>query len=295
MDEINTMGTTGISCNACSSNYNDAISKFAAGYNKSVILDSVTYHSLEILDQAMAQVESGLNTIVSAFEEMRASSASTSENTKRIDDMMGVILSKNESVNSGIADRVREIENAAANAKSIASLFEDLKAKSDQVAGITGSIQDVSDRTGILAINASIEAARAGAVGRGFRIIANEVRTLAIQTGDFAKQIETNIGEFQTSVTAINRQMGDFLNLFTRFKASFTDILSTFQENAESVDQAGRSLAEITGAVREEAQALNEGLVSLENVNDSMRDTHAILEVIQTSHEALDTLFKKEG
>ena len=126
-------------------------------------------------------------------EEMRASSASTSENTKRIDDMMGVILSKNESVNSGIADRVREIENAAANAKSIASLFEDLKAKSDQVAGITGSIQDVSDRTGILAINASIEAARAGAVGRGFRIIANEVRTLAIQTGDFAKQIETNV------------------------------------------------------------------------------------------------------
>lgn len=284
---------TGISCDACSGNYNDAISKFAVGYNKSVILDSVTIHSLDILDEAMDQVEQGLNTIVSAFEEMRAGSASTSENTRRIDQMMGVILTKNESMNSGIADRVREIENAATNAKSIASLFEDLKVKSAQVAGITGSIQDVSDRTGILAINASIEAARAGTVGRGFRIIANEVRTLAIQTGDFAKQIDANIDDFQTSVDSINRQMGDFLNMFTRFKTSFSDILGTFRENAESIDEAGKSLAEITGAVREEAEALNEGLVSLERVNDSMRDTHAILEVIQTSHKSLDELFRQ--
>lgn len=286
--------TTGISCPDCSSNYADAIQRFSTGYNKSVILDSVTVHSLEILDEAMNQVGNGLASIVSAFEEMRATSGSTSENTRRIDGMMAGILAKNDTMNSGIASRMTEIENAATNARSIASLFEDLKQKSDQVAGITGSIQDVSDRTGILAINASIEAARAGAVGRGFRIIANEVRNLAIQTGDFAKQIETNIGEFQTSVDSINRQMGDFLNLFSRFKASFSDILETFQENAQSVDDAGKSLTQITGAVREESLALNEGLISLEKVNDSMRDTHAILNVIRTSHEELDKLLSQD-
>ncbi len=289
-DELNTE----ISCADCSGNYSDAIARFSTGYNKSVILDSVTVHSLEILDEAMNQVTNGLASIVSAFEEMRATSGSTSENTRRIDGMMAGILAKNDAMNSGIAARMNEIESAASNARSIASLFEDLKRKSDQVAGITGSIQDVSDRTGILAINASIEAARAGAVGRGFRIIANEVRNLAIQTGDFAKQIETNIGEFQTSVDSINQQMGDFLNLFSRFKASFSDILETFQDNAQSVDDAGKSLTQITGAVREESQALNEGLISLEKVNDSMRDTHAILNVIRTSHEELDKLLSRE-
>lgn len=290
-DELN----TGISCADCSGNYGDAIHRFSTGYNKSIILDSVTIHSLEILDEAMNQVGNGLASIVSAFEEMRATSGSTSENTRRIDGMMAGILAKNDTMNSGISSRMSEIESAAANARSIASLFEDLKQKSDQVAGITGSIQDVSDRTGILAINASIEAARAGAVGRGFRIIANEVRNLAIQTGDFAKQIETNIGEFQTSVDSINRQMGDFLNLFSRFKSSFSDILETFQDNAQSVDDAGKSLTQITAAVREESQALNEGLVSLEKVNDSMRDTHAILSVIRRSHEELDALLSQES
>ncbi len=288
-DELN----TGIDCAACSDNYGDAISKFSSGYTKSVILDSVTVHSLEILDDSIDRVKQGLNTIVSAFEEMRATSESTAGNTRLIDGMMAEILAKNGSMNSGIAQRMGEIESAAQNAKSIASLFEDLKAKSDQVSGITGSIQDVSDRTGILAINASIEAARAGTVGRGFRIIANEVRNLAIQTGDFAKQIETNIGEFQTSVDSINRQMASFLDLFSRFKSSFSEILETFSENAVSIDNAGQSLAQITGSIREEAQALNEGLVSLERVNDSMSDTHAVLGVITKSHEELEQLFAK--
>ncbi|HKL84951.1 MAG TPA: methyl-accepting chemotaxis protein [Treponemataceae bacterium] len=274
-------------------NYENVINKFAVGYNKSIILNSVTLHSLDILDQAMSQVESGLNTIVSAFEEMRATSASTSDNSSRIDLMMSEILSKNTSMNSGIDERMKEIEEAVTNARSISALFEELKGKTENVAGITGSIQDVSDRTGILAINASIEAARAGTVGRGFRIIANEVRTLANQTGDFAKQIEVSIGEFQETVESINSKMASFTELFSRFKESFGDVLSNFSENAHTIDSAGQSLSQITGAIKEEALALNDGLTSLEKVNDSMRDTHAILGVIQRSHKYLDTLLEK--
>lgn len=276
-------------------NYETVINKFAVGYNKSIILNSVTLHSLDILDQAMNQVENGLNTIVSTFEEMRATSASTSENSSRIDLMMAEILLKNSSMNSGIDERMKEIEEAATNATSISILFEELKEKTETVAGMTGSIQDVSDRTGILAINASIEAARAGTVGRGFRIIANEVRTLANQTGDFAKKIEISIGEFQETVESINTKMASFTALFSRFKTSFGDVLTNFSENARTIDAAGQSLSQITGAIKEEALALNDGLSSLEKVNDSMRDTHAILGVIQSSHKYLDTLLEKSN
>ncbi len=274
-------------------NYEDALARLGTGYNKSIILGSVTMHSLDILDEAMDQVERGLNTIVSAFEEMRATSNSTSENTGRIDLMMGEILAKNGSMDRDIAERMADIDRAATGAKEIGVLFDELKGKTESVAGMTGSIQDVSDRTGILAINASIEAARAGTVGRGFRIIANEVRTLANQTGDFAKKIESSVGEFQTTVDAISGKMDEFNAIFSRFKTSFSGVLANFSENARTIDQAGKSLTEITGAIREEAAALNDGLASLETVNDSMRDTHAILGVIQSSHTFLDELFEK--
>lgn len=274
-------------------NYETALEKFVVGYNKSIILNSVTVHSLDILNQSMEQVQKGLSTIVSAFEEMRASSNSTAGNAGRIDSMMGEILVKNSRMDEGIADRMKEVESAATNAKALAGLFGDLQGKTRKVAGITGSIQDVSDRTGILAINASIEAARAGTVGKGFRVIANEVRNLAVQTGEFAKQIESSIGEFEETVEKINRQMNEFVDLFSRFKVSFGEVLANFNENARTIDQAGESLSEITAAIQEEATALNDGLVSLTMVNDSMSDTHAILEVIRSSHGFLDALLEK--
>jgi methyl-accepting chemotaxis protein len=274
-------------------NYADALERFAVGYNKSVILNAVTVNSLGILDDAMEQVERGLATIVSAFEEMRATSESTSDNAGRIDAMMREILAKNGTMDRDIGERMTDIERAAADAKAIGALFDELKGKTESVAGITGAIQDVSDRTGILAINASIEAARAGTVGRGFRIIANEVRNLATQTGDFAKQIESSVGEFQTTVETISAKMNEFNELFSRFRSSFTGVLESFSDNAKTIDRAGNSLSEITGAIREEAAALNDGLASLEGVNNSMRDTHAILGVIQSSHGFLDQLLDK--
>jgi len=276
-------------------NYREAIDRLSAGYNKSVVLASVTNRSLEILDGSIGEVEGSLSSVVAAFEEIRATSRSTADNAERIDGMMGDILSKNGRTDSGVSERVAEIERAAADAKRIAELFAELRGKTQRIEDVTGAIRDVSDRTNILAINASIEAARAGSVGKGFRIIANEVRALSGRTGDFAKEIESTTGEFRQAVAAIDERMRGFLELLERFKASFTEVLGNFRENAASVDQAGRFLAEISGAIREENLALNEGLDSLERISGSMKDTHAVFGALTKSHAFLDELLERRS
>jgi len=280
---------------AAEANYREAIDRLSAGYNKSVVLASVTNRSLAILDSNIGAVEDSLSSVVTAFEEIRATSQSTSSNAERVDAMMGEILGKNGRTDSGVTERVAEIERAAADARRIAALFEELRGKTKSIEDVTGAIRDVSDRTNILAINASIEAARAGSVGKGFRIIANEVRTLAGQTGDFAKQIESTTAEFRSSVAAIDERMRDFLMLLDRFKASFTEVLDNFRDNARSVDNAGRFLAEIAGAIREETLALNDGLDSLERISGSMKDTHAVFSALTKSHAFLDELLEKRS
>ena len=87
--------------------------------------------------------------------------------------------------------------------------------------------------------------------------------------------------------------MNGFTVLLSRFNTSFGAILSNFNDNAQVIDQSGKSLSEITVSIREEAQALSEGLVSLERVNSSMKDTHTILGVIESSHEFLNDLLTK--
>ncbi len=276
-----------------SGNYRAAIEAFVVGYHKSVVLTAVTANSLEILDDSMGRIGAALASIVSAFEEIRATSGSTAGNSARIDSMMAEILRKNEGMNGDIEARVGEIVQASRDAGALAGLFQNIKDKTSAVAGITGAIQDVSDRTGILAINASIEAARAGAVGRGFRIIANEVRTLAQQTGDFAKQIDQNVGDFRKAVDAVTERMDGFLALLGRFHESFTGILEAFRENSRSVTQAGEFLSEISSALKEENLALTDGLESLEKISQSAQDTHAVFGALQSSYRYLDTLLSR--
>ncbi len=276
------------------SNYSDAIDGFAAGFNKGIVLSSVTRHSLEILDDSMSRIESGLTTIVAAFEEIRATSGSTASNAERIDSMMAEIMASNENLTANIGERMEDVERGVAVARDLGSMFKGLSEKSGRVAGITGEIQDVSDRTNILAINASIEAARAGSVGKGFRIIANEVRTLAGQTSDFARQIESSIGELSDSVKAIAGRMDEFVDLFTRFRDSFAEVRANSSENAESVKHGSQILAQIAGATREETQALGDGLHSLEAISASAKDTHAVFGALRSSHDFLDTLLDRK-
>jgi len=277
------------------SNFVDAIDSFAVGYNKGVVLSSVTRHSLEILDDSMNRIESGLTTIVAAFEEIRATSGSTAANAERIDSMMAEILSGNENLAANISERMADVERGVAVAKDLGSMFGGLSEKTKGVAGITGAIQDVSDRTNILAINASIEAARAGSVGKGFRIIANEVRTLAGQTNDFAKQIESSIGELSGAVTAIAGRMDEFVDLFTRFRDSFAEVRANSMENAGNVRQGSQILAQIAGATKEETLALGDGLNSLEAISANAKDTHAVFGALRSSHDFLDTLLDRKS
>ncbi len=271
-------------------NFTDIVDKTIVRFNKSMVLDFVTTHSFEIIDQAVVQLQKGFDTIVAAFEEIQASGTASSSNTGRVNTMMSDILNNNKKLQSEINERVSEIEEASVNAKNAASNFELLKEKTADVAGMLAGIQDVSVKTGILAINASIEAARAGKVGSGFRIIANEVRTLATQTGEATKKIEAKLSEFHETVDEINKDMTLFIELFSRFQQSFTEVLNNFNQNASTLDRAGNSLSEIAAAVKEQAGAMKDGLDSLERVNGSLHDTHAILDVIQTSYSFLDTL-----
>ena len=153
-------------------------------------------------------------------------------------------------------------------------------------------IQDVSVKTGILAINASIEAARAGKAGDGFRIIANEVRNLSVQTGSFAKMIETKILELQASVNGINESMLLFISLFSKFQQSFTGILATFDNNSKTMDAAGSSLAQISSSIKEQDVTIHEGFQSLKEIEEFIKETSTILDVVQASCTHLDTLLQ---
>ena len=124
-------------------NFTEIVDKTVVRYNKSVVLDFVTTHSFDIIDQAMVELQKGFDTIVAAFEQIQASGNASSSNTGRVNSMMGDILNNNKKLQSEINERVSEIDEASVNAKSAAASFELLKEKTADVADMLAGIQDV--------------------------------------------------------------------------------------------------------------------------------------------------------
>ena len=275
-------------------NFADLVDKIVIKYNKGVVLDFVTQHSFQIIKSSMEQLEGQFETIISVFEEIQKESSSSATNAARVDSLLGSALGGRKTLQKEIHKRLDEIDEAASTAQTTATAFETLKEHTGEVKAMVSDIQDISVKTGILAINASIEAAHAGKAGDGFRIIANEVRNLSTQTGTFAKIIETKMAELQSSVNDINNNMAHFISLFSKFQKSFTGILANYDKNSETLDAAGFSLAEISSSIKEQDGSIHEGFNSLKEIHEFLKETGAILDVVQTCHGHLGTLLQQK-
>lgn len=274
-------------------NFADLIDKIVVKYNKGIVLDFITRHSFNMIKNSMEQLEAQFETIISIFEEIQKGSSSSAANATRVDSLLEVTLGGRKTLQQEIHSRLDEIDKAATTAQSTAASFETLKEHTGEVKAMLSDIQEVSVKTGILAINASIEAARAGKAGEGFRIIANEVRSLSTRTGSFAKMIEAKMAELQSSVNDINNNMTLFISLFSKFQKSFNGILKNYDKNSETVDAAVFSLAEISSSIKEQDISIHEGFSSLKEIHEFLKETGAILDVVQTSYGHLDTLLQK--
>lgn len=275
-------------------NFTDLVDRIVVKYNKGVVLDYITNHSFQIINNAMEQLGSRFEIIISAFEEIQKESSSSASNIGRVDNMLEQTLTSRKKLQTEIHQRVEEIDAAAVNAQTTASAFEILKERTDEVKSMLVGIEDVSIKTGILAINASIEAARAGKAGNSFRIIANEVRNLSTQTGTFAKTIEAKLTELQSSVKDINESMSLFISLFSKFQKSFNGVLTAFDNDSVILNNAGLSLTEVASSIKEQDVTIHEGFTSLKDIDEFLKETRTILDVVQASHTHLGTLLQKK-
>jgi methyl-accepting chemotaxis protein len=160
----------------------------------------------------------------------------------------GEVVEKTVAVMSQIADKVQE------SAKTV----ESLGARSDQIGAIIGTIEDIADQTNLLALNAAIEAARAGEQGRGFAVVADEVRALAERTTRATKEIGEMIKAIQNetkgAVAAMElgvRQVEAGTMEAARSGEALRDILNHVDAVALQVNQIATAAEEQTATTRE--------------------------------------------
>ena len=274
--------------------FRKTVGALTVGFNKGVVLSRITKSAMDIIGRKINGIHESLETIVTSFEEIRATSESTSTNTSNIYSNMRDIIKSTADVNSDIQNNVDEIKIATNESQKIQSLFKDLEEQSSQVKEMTREIDDVAQQTNILAINASIEAARAGSAGKGFHIIAKEIRSLSQQTQDFATKIDGNISSFSTGLDQVQTSFNDLMMLLDNFQNDLVSTSKTFDENNRSLEGSGQLIAEIRAGIEEQTEAITDGLRSLEDVFTLLKDANTISSTLNNTHTALDSLLNRK-
>jgi len=186
-----------------------------------------------------------------------------------------------------------EIENIAVSVTDSAARINTLVGRSQEIGAITKVIKDIADQTNLLALNAAIEAARAGEQGRGFAVVADEVRKLAerttLATVEISKMVNAIQGDTGEAVQAMENatpliQRGQTLSI------QATDVLDKIQHQAEDSLAKAR---EVANATREQAATANQIAGHVENIASMTEETDAATQNNAAAAEQLKELAGK--
>ncbi|ABK98355.1 methyl-accepting chemotaxis protein [Pelobacter propionicus] len=204
------------------------------------------------------EVSSQASMVATAGEEMAATSLDIANNCNSAAESSrhaNQLATSGASIVQGTVDGMARIaERVRATARSV----ENLGSRSDEIGAIVGTIEDIADQTNLLALNAAIEAARAGEQGRGFAVVADEVRALAERTTRATKEIGGMIKAIQTETHQAVLSMDEGVNEVER--------------GTQEASKSGSALEEILAQINEVTNQINQIATAAEEQSSTSRD-----------------------
>ncbi len=222
-------------------------------------------HSSEAVAYASARQKQQIEHAVIAMRETQQAIADISSSNQNM--AMNMSLLQDGAVGGGqvVATTIASIHKAANTVRDAALIIEELERASQSIGRIVETINEIAEQTNLLALNASIEAARAGESGRGFSVVAGEVRRLAERTSHATKEI----GE---TITSIQNKTGDALESMRSGKEKFTNAVNTAENAGVAIQKIIEAAKSQTLMVEKIAGASTEQKAVTDRVSEIMNE-----------------------
>lgn len=228
-------------------------------------LSAVTDESTQNLrrqNEEIEQAATAVNELTAAIEEVASNASGTAEESHEAENQTRVGLEK-------VSGTVAAIERLAKAIGDTASNMEALASKVSDVGSVLDVIRGIAEQTNLLALNAAIEAARAGEAGRGFAVVADEVRALASRTADSTKEIETIIDAVESGTDQAVTAMRDSNTSATNTLEAGRDAGDALQAIAALIEKINERNTASASAAEQQAQVAREvdrNLVSIRDI-----------------------------
>ncbi|CAJ1817584.1 hypothetical protein HLBENOHH_01488 [Aeromonas dhakensis] len=227
--------------------------------------DSIAQIAEQTAQFATSQ-QTSTQTMAAAIEELVVSISHLSDNATHADELSKISANTLEEGSGVIKQTLDSIQSISDTVSNAAGSIADLNSHTQQISEIIEVIRGIADQTNLLALNAAIEAARAGEQGRGFAVVADEVRNLASRSAASTQQITGMIGKIQSGADASIRSMENTVNNVSRgvSLASQTGAaIASIQDHASNLTGL---MGEISHTLREQSTAANEVVSTVGNI-----------------------------
>lgn len=247
--------------------------------------------SAKAVDESVCQVER----MARSIEEVATTSSVLSSNAEQVSETFSDVLV---TLSQGISSSNTSQNTIKSFAKEVASMANDLEllqGESARIGSVLDVIRGIAEQTNLLALNAAIEAARAGEQGRGFAVVADEVRALAHRTQESTVEIQSMVEGLQSkttnAVSAVTRgqhlsqdsldQSAEIVAALEKISHAFEHVDSLTSQIAQGTQEQQNSTASINDsmiAVVSLSRDINEGLVSVEVHANKQQQTSALVD-----------------
>jgi len=250
--------------------------------------------------ERIQQQSDSLSEIAAAVEQLTTSIRVVADLGHETDAIAASSGAEAEKGAAAIGDVVAEMDVIQRTVGQAATVIEKLGQESDQIASIVETIRNIADQTNLLALNAAIEAARAGEAGRGFAVVADEVRKLAERTARSTQEIAGTIGKVRNGIGEAGSCMEEGVSSVARGRelaqsagqimqailGSSSEVVRTVEEMAHSVKEQSTVSTQIAQRIESISLSAEANMAAVHDAVASTQDVSGLAEELDKSVQA---------
>ena len=228
-----------------------------------------------------------------AVEQLVSSISSIAQSAEHVQHQSQESLARAEEGNRNLGVLVGEMDVVERAVKEMATSVNDFVRNTESITQMTREVKDIAEQTNLLALNAAIEAARAGEQGRGFAVVADEVRKLAEKSSRSAGEIDAITANLSAQSVAVHRSIDEGLHHLESSQSAVASVSNVLQATNGSVTEVGHGLDAIAAATDQQRRFSSDVESSIEAIAGMARENTGTVE--QTTGAAHDLKRLAEG